>query len=723
MGRVSTNPIEQVFAESGFLSEQVNGYEMRDQQKQMSSAVMHAYEKNQILLVEAATGVGKSWAYLVPALLWAAEKKGPTIISTHTIALQEQLLHKDIPFLLETLGLTLQPTLVKGMGNYFCFRKYEEALLEESLFSEEEKKGMDKLKIFAEEAEEGSLSELSFPISSEIWEKVAAERSSCTHVECPHFKECFFFRARKAVADSHIIIVNHAFLMAEMALRLRPDFEEEKSLLPKCSKIVIDEAHHLEEIALESFSLKTDRLDLIRYLGRVYSDHNPLRSRIGLIKADLTLRRVSISPAIATSLEIEIPAQKRVLSTALDNLFNQIEEFCSKELPSESSPSLQEKRWRLTEQAFSHTVWTDKILELGQIVLTENKRLFTLLSSLKQGIKEALSEKSRDFFNPHLNALDMWQEIFAQKISHLSQFLFSTPEEKKVRWIESSFRKMRNLTLVDATLSVADHLQKHLFLPKETAILCSATLASNQNFSFLKQQIGLQEEKLSQTITEKIYDSPFDFEKNAKFLVPSDICLPHEYSFLEESTSIIQNILEASKGGCFVLFTSYDMLEKCYEKIVSSPRSPKLSYLKQGEESKKTLLEKFKQKKDSVLFATSSFWEGVDIAGDALRCVIITKLPFKVPSDPLFQAMSELYTKEGKDPFMDYSLPLACLQFKQGFGRLIRTGNDRGCVVCLDKRIMSKPYGKAFLKSLPTCPISYKKQKELLQEIEQFYYS
>ena len=721
MGQLSTNPIEQIFAEDGFLSEEVPGYEMRKEQQEMSSAVMRAYEKNQILLVEAATGVGKSWAYLIPALLWAGERKGPTIISTHTIALQEQLLHKDIPFLLKTLGLTLQPTLVKGMGNYFCFRKYEEALLEESLFSEEEKKEMGKLKIFAETAEEGSVSELSFPITPEIWEKVAAERSSCTHVECPHFKECFFFRARKAVADSHIIIVNHAFLMAEMALRLRPDFEEEKSLLPKCSKIVIDEAHHLEEIALESFSVKTDRLDLIRYLGRIYSDHNPLRSRIGLIKADLALRRVSIPPAIATTLEIEIPAQKRVLSTALDNLFTEIEEFCSKELPSENGASLQEQRWRLSDKAFSHPIWTEKLLASGESVLNENKRLLNLLGSLKQGIKEAISEKNKDYFTAHLTSLDLWQEIFTQKMSQLSQFLFSAPEEKKVRWVESSFRKMKNITLVDATLSISSHLQNHLFLPKETAVLCSATLASNKNFSFLKEQIGLHEESLSHKIEEKIYDSPFDFEKNARFLIPSDISLPHEYNFLEEMTSMIQNILNCSKGGCFILFTSYDMLEKCYAKIVNSSKSPNLSYFKQGEESKKTLLEKFRQKKDSVLFATSSFWEGVDIAGEALRCVIITKLPFKVPSDPLFQAMSELYTKEGKDPFMDYSLPQACLQFKQGFGRLIRTNSDRGCVICLDKRIMTKAYGKAFLKSLPSCPVSYKKQTELLLEAREFY--
>jgi ATP-dependent DNA helicase DinG len=718
---VSLDRIEQIFAPAGFLSEQVKNYELRKEQQEMSSAVMHAFENNQILLAEAATGVGKSWAYLAPALLWAADKKGSTIISTHTIALQEQLLHKDIPFLLDTLGLDLQATLVKGMGNYFCFRKYEEALQEESLFSEEEKKGMDKLKIFAQNAKEGSFSELSVPLSGDIWEKVAAERSSCTHVECPYFKECFFFKARKSVADAHIIIVNHAFLMADMALRLRPDFDEEKSLLPKCSKIVIDEAHHLEEIALESFSIRTDRLDLIRYLGRIYSDHAPLRSRIGLLKTDLILRRVSLSPMIANALDIDIPAQKRTLSTALDNLLNELERFCSEELVSENGASPQEKRWRLTENCFSHLLWKEKIEKLCETALEEHKRLIITLGFVVQELQRTLSEKNLELLASHFTALGIWQEVFSEKISQLSRFIFSPMEEKRVRWVESSFHKMKNLMLVDATLSVADSLHKHLFSQKDTAILCSATLTSNQNFSFLKQQIGLSQKDFETKTEEKIYHSPFDFEKNARFLIPSDISFPHEYSFLEETSQMIQKILEASQGGCFVLFTSYDMLQKCYDKVLSSPKAPPLFYLKQGEESKKTLIEKFRKNKDSVLFATSSFWEGVDIAGNALRCVIITKLPFKVPSDPLFQAMSELYTKEGKDPFMDYSLPQACLQFKQGFGRLIRTKSDKGCVICLDKRIMAKGYGKAFLRSLPNCPTSYKKGKDLLEEMRAFY--
>jgi ATP-dependent DNA helicase DinG len=279
----------------------------------------------------------------------------------------------------------------------------------------------------------------------------------------------------------------------------------------------------------------------------------------------------------------------------------------------------------------------------------------------------------------------------------------------------------KNITLVDARLDISKYLRDLLFLSKKTVTLCSATLTSSQNFSFLRKQIGLVGEDFDGRVEEKVYESPFDFEKNSLFLVPQDFPLPHEYSFLERSVALLKKIIQASKGGCFLLFTSYDMLQKCYDKIVLSSDAPPFQYLKQGEAPRHLLVEKFKKRSNSVLFATSSFWEGIDIAGDALRCVVITKLPFRVPTDPLFRSMSEMYEKEGKDPFREYSLPQASLKFKQGFGRLIRTKEDRGCVICLDGRVMKKSYGKVFLRGLPPCPIIYKDETSMVEEIKRFY--
>lgn len=718
----SSDCIEKIFSPTGLLSRSVQEYEMREEQKEMSLKVMEAYEGNLVLLVEAATGIGKSWAYLIPALLWAAAKKGPTVISTNTIALQEQLIKKDIPFLLDTLKLDLEVTLVKGMSNYFCFRKYEEALLEKSLFTPEEKSDMDKLQLFAETSRGGSFSEMNDPLSAGMWEKVSAERSACTHVECPHFKECFFFKARKALEDAQILIVNHHLLVAEMAMRLRPDFQEEKSILPKFSRIVLDEAHHLEEIALESFSVRIDRLDLVRYLGRIYSDNQPQKSRLGLLKSDLIGKKIQFSPAAATAIDVEIPAQKRIALAALEQFFLSIEEFCQQELISESSLETREKRWRFSDEKTATLRWQEGIKGLFIAVQEEWNKLFSLINLLKQEIERGLSSSSKDVFSLHFTAFDMITGVLIQRLSQLEHFVVAPCDERRVRWVEvSSPLAMKNIMLVDAKLNVSEYLKKYLFSAKETAVLCSATLTSNQNFSFLKQQIGILGNEFVERVSEKVYDSPFDFQKNTLFLVPQDISYPHEYGFIEEAVSMIKEILRISKGGCFVLFTSYDMLQKCYDKIVKASDKLALNYLKQGEASKLTLIERFRQKKNSVLFATSSFWEGIDIAGEALRCVVLTKLPFRVPSDPLFQAMSEMYTKEGKDPFSEYSLPHACLKFKQGFGRLIRTKEDRGCVVCLDKRIMTKNYGKTFLKSLPNSPVIYKKKSELIKRMEEFY--
>ncbi len=714
--------IESIFSSQGLLSKGLKGYEMRGEQKSLALQVMEAYDRGQVLLAEAATGVGKSWAYLIPALLWAASRREATIISTHTIALQEQLIKKDIPFLLDLLQIDLQATLVKGMGNYFCFRKYEEVAQESSFLSSQEQQDFIKLGKFAETSVEGSISNVSFPLASGLWDKVAAERGACTHMQCPHFKQCFFFKARKQVAESQLLIINHHLLVSELSMRMRPDFREEKSILPKSYRIILDEAHHLEEIALESFSVKVDRLDLVRYLGRIYSEFQPQKSRLGLFTQDLSKKKSSFSKLLILLLDIEIPAQKKIALTSVEEFFEKIEGFCEAYLVKEQSSEIRERRWRFSAKDMEIGVWKDEVKSSFNLVQRECHKLFALLKQLKDEALQGLSDADKENLSIHITAFDFVEGYLTQKISELEFFVTIQEEKSRVRWIEASpSLAIKNITLVDAKLNVSDYLREHLFQTKQTAVLCSATLTSNQNFSFLKQQIGLNEESLSRRTEEKTYDSPFDFAKNARFLIPKDFLHPHERGYSDQVAGAVKKIIRASKGGCFILFTSYEMLHFVYEKVVRASDRPQASYMKQGDASKQTLIDRFKQNEDSVLFATSSFWEGIDIAGETLRCVVITKLPFKVPSDPLFQAMSEMYEKEGKDPFSEYSLPHACLKFKQGFGRLIRTKSDRGCVVCLDRRVKTKPYGKAFLKSLPPCPVIYEDTDKMIEEMDLFY--
>jgi ATP-dependent DNA helicase DinG len=714
--------IESIFSPQGLLSKGLVGYEMRGEQQDLALEVMRAYNQDRVLLAEAATGVGKSWAYLVPALLWAASRREATIISTHTIALQEQLIKKDIPFLLDLLQLDLQATLVKGMGNYFCQKKFDEVVQEADTLTPEEHESLQKLEVFAETSVEGSVSDVSFSMPPGMWSKVAAERNSCTHVQCPYFKECFFFKARKKVAESQVLVINHHLLVSELAMRMRSDFKEEKSILPKSYRIILDEAHHLEEIALESFSVKIDRLDLVRYLGRIYSDFQPQKSRLGLFTADLSKKRSCFSRALTLLLDVEVPAQKRIALESVEELFVKIEKFCEDFLPKEKGSEIRERRWRFSSKEAAIESWKEGVQGSFELVQTEWNKLFGLLKQLKSEALQDLCDGDKESLSIHVTALEFTESYLAQKLAELEFFITKHDDKSRVRWIEtSSPLAMKNVTLVDAKLNVSEYLRDHLFQTKQTAILCSATLTSNQNFSFLKQQIGLNEESLSKRTEEKTYNSPFDFAKNALFLVPKDFVLPHEYGFSDQIVETVKKIVRASGGGCFILFTSYEMLRFCYDKVMRSFDKPNATYMRQGDSSKQSLIDQFKKAKNGVLFATSSFWEGIDIAGEALRCVVITKIPFRVPSDPLFQAMSEMYEKEGKDPFSEYSLPLACLKFKQGFGRLIRTKNDRGCVVCLDRRIMTKGYGKVFLKTLPPCPVVYEESDKMVEKMASFY--
>jgi ATP-dependent DNA helicase DinG len=534
--------IESIFSSEGLLSKALKGYETRSEQQDLAFQVMRAYKEGRFLLAEAATGVGKSWAYLIPALLWATSQREVTIISTHTIALQEQLLKKDIPFLLDLLGLDLQVTLVKGMGNYFCYRKHEELKSEVAHLSPDEQKDFHRLGQMAETSWEGTSSQLSFPLSPGMWEKVAAERGACTHIECPHFKKCFFFQARKKVAESQILIVNHYLLISELAMRMRSDFVEERSILPKSPRIIVDEAHHLEEIALESFSTRIDRLDMVRHLGRIYSEFQPQKSRIALFSQDLSQKKTKFSQEWLLLFQIDIPAQKKCALEKLEELFVLVEAFCEQYLMKEQASEIREKRWRFSSESAAHPSWKEEIEPLFFQVRQECDKLFILLKRFIEEGLVGLSELDRESLSIHTVAFDFVESYIQQKLDELHAFISIHEEKSRVRWIEATPPlAIKNITLVDAKLNVSQYLREHLFQSKQTAVLCSATLTSNQNFSLLKQQIGLSDEGLCQRTEEKQYGSPFDFANNALFLVPKDFLLPHERGFTDQVAQLVQD--------------------------------------------------------------------------------------------------------------------------------------------------------------------------------------
>jgi ATP-dependent DNA helicase DinG len=694
--------LEMVFSKEGPLARSLKNFEERPGQKEMAEKILDAYEEKGVALIEAGTGTGKSLAYLVPAVYWALKHQEKTVITTHTIALQEQLIHKDIPFLLKTMDIEIKACLVKGMSNYLCLRKLQELQNQPLLFSTEETKEVQAIERWSEKTKEGSKSDISFPVTPATWEKVAAESEACSHVKCPHYKECFFFKARKAAAESQVLIVNHHLLLADIEKRRRNPTQE--SILPPYKRLVIDEAHNLEDIALESFAQKFEKLAFLRQLAKLYSEAHPERSRLTLLRHELSILEI-IPPRLLQKLEIDLPAQKRLCQTTLEQAFAEVIQF----LPRDREPKV-----RITDAVCQSAFWKETfskgLLSVAEEAARFSQMLKGVLTDLEQFEKAPFYEK----LSFHILEIQAIMQRLDLTAAFLEQFTQDTPKDKRVRWMESNGA---NVTLVDAALDISELLKEHLFSQQHTSVLCSATITTARSFSFLKRRLGLS----SYAAREEIYESPFDYEQRALFVVPTDLPLPSSADFLTACTQAMSEAIEISRGSVFLLFTSYDMLQSCHRSLSTSLLPQRYPFLKQGDLPRHLLLEQFKKREGSVLFATDSFWEGVDVPGEALRCVVIAKLPFSVPSHPLYEAYSQSLEQEGLDPFADYSVPQAVIKFKQGFGRLMRTKEDRGCILCLDHRIVTKSYGKQFLKSLPAIKTCFMPKTEAFNEMRAFY--
>lgn len=702
-----------IFSKDGLLSRSLKNFEERPGQKEMAEKILDAYEEDGIALIEAGTGTGKSLAYLVPAAYWALKHQEKTVITTNTIALQEQLIHKDIPFLLKTMDIELKACLVKGMGNYLCLRKLQELQDQPLLFSTEETKEVQAIERWAEKTKEGSRSDISFPVAPATWEKVAAEAEACNHVRCPHYKECFFFKARKAAADSQILIVNHHLLLADIEKRRRNPGQE--SILPPYKRLVIDEAHNLEDIALESFAQKLDRIAFLRQLARIHSDAHPERSRMTLLRQELSVL-AAIPPRLLQKIEIDIPAQKRTCQSALEQAFIDLTHFFNTLLDDKPSFKERELRKRIIDSILQAPFWKETIVTGLLTLAEETQRLSQMLAGILRDFEEFEKAPFYEKLTFHILEIQATQQKLESLSAFLEQFVQNEGKEKRVRWFESSGT---SATLVDASLDISQFLNEHLFSQQQTSILCSATIATAKSFGFLKRRLGLS--SYEERTREEIFESPFDYEKRTLFVVPTDLPLPSSPDFLAECIEAMSETIKISKGSVFLLFTSYDMLQSCYRSLSGGGLSGRYPFLKQGDLPRHLLLEQFKKKEGSVLFATDSFWEGVDVPGEALRCVVIAKLPFSVPSHPLYEAYSQSLEEDGLDPFSDYSVPQAVIKFKQGFGRLMRKKDDRGCVLCLDHRIVKKNYGKQFLHSLPASKTCFAPKAEAFAQMREFY--
>lgn len=722
----------QLIGSGGIFEKNMRHFEPRIQQSKMVQNVVEAYNDNAIALIEAGTGTGKSIAYILPAILWALKNNERTVISTHTIALQEQLINKDIPLIAKILNAPIKASLIKGMGNYLCLRKLEDAKQEMLLFEPFEVEELITIDAWSRKTSEGSKMTLPMVPSATTWDRISAESDTCSNIQCKHYKECFFFKARQVAEESQILVANHHLLFADLVVRSETENYDTSAVLPYYCRVVIDEAHHIEDVATEFFGGKVSRLGILRVMGRIAAEkHTRNLGRLPIVREKLQTCFASEMNSevrnMISRLNIDLPGLRNDVQQRITELFDALADFVH-DVQSLSKGNKDEivhgeSKLRLLKEHSQHVTWQAKIVSQAQKAIGALQRYIQALFSLEKDLKGLDNPKFHEQTKSVRSDISAFSERLTEACSLMDKFLLTELPKGKVRWVElQQLHTMMNVSLIEADLDVSKSMVNLFFSKFDSIILCSATLTTNKAFDFVCRRLGIVKGLLpNKKITTNIYDSPFNYPKQALFAIPTDLPLPHEPNFTEAAIEQVWQAALVSRGAAFVLFTSYGMMQKFYEILL--PRFEAIGYtiFKQGEKNRQELISGFISCPRAILFGTDSFWEGIDISGEALRCVIIVKLPFKVPTEPIVQARTEIIEAAGGDPFFDFTLPSAIVKFKQGFGRLIRGKKDRGCVICLDTRLITKGYGKFFISTLPKCQHYFASSKDLQEQMRAFY--
>jgi len=640
---MSLHDADHFLGERGQFSNRMPGFEYRPQQVEMLSAVERSLTDGHHLIVEAGTGTGKSLAYLIPTILWAVKNNKKVVISTYTKTLQQQILNHDIPLLQDQLGVPFRYSICLGHENYLSLRRLKRAG-QTGLFTNPEEDGqMGAIFDWAGTTSAGVRNDLPFQVLPSVWEEVGRQKDQCLGKHCETYDSCFYFKARKKWFGAHLLIVNHHLFFANVA--------SSGAVLPAFDAVVFDEAQNIEDAATSFLGLDISNSNLIFFLDRLY---NPKTRRGVLTRLDHDL--------VPT-----VRKQVMVVRQAVDVFFTRLmEEFGNKD-----------RVLRLYKPLVVDNNIYVPLQELHELLQTLAGRLHTPEDQL-----DASSAATRCFeFNNTLSA-------FLNQ--HFPDYVY---------WLEIVQKKrFRKIILRGVPINIAGPLKEQVFDKIDRMVLTSATLTTQGKFDFIKERIGCEPEE------EMVLDSPFDYESQALLYVPMDMPEPTGKidDYVEKIAERCRELVEAAGGKTFILFTSYAVLNRVYEKLEFMEREYPL--LKQGDLPTAQMIERFKEI-PSVIFGTNSFWQGVDIPGEALTSVIITKLPFDVPKEPLTEARLEDLKKRSIDPFRHYQIPRAIIQLKQGFGRLIRKQSDMGVVSILDSRVVNRGYGKRFLASLPKCRV------------------
>ena len=671
-------------------------FEERPSQIELVKEISKAFNDDAIGVFEAGTGVGKSFAYLVPSMLWALENKERVVISTGTINLQQQLSEKDIPQAEKIIGKKVKSILVKGRQNYVCLRRLSEMGSERDLFNDETEI-FDKIASWAKESKTGSKSDLSFMPPENLWQRVNSEADACMGMRCKFREKCFVMKVRKEAADANILVVNHHMLFADIESRMNGAGYDDTAVLPPYKRIIFDEAHGIEDAATSFFSNALNRFRILKQLNLLY------RQRKSSVTGYLfTLSALSRIEDKSDTVKIEIEKTKE----AIYNL----EEDAASVLDREFSLRL----FQGTAHRFTGIIEKIRVLQHHLATVT----------GLMREIIEGISDDDLD--NSVIYEAKAVLRRLDASVMLCQNFVVWEEHPESVFWIQAKrlppvmAKNTENpfyYEFIETPLDIAPMMNRGVFEPMKSVVCTSATISISRSFDFWKKRVGISFVE-KERVKQGEFKSPFPYKENMFFAVPSDAPFPDNENFQAYIEDSIVRLIEAAGGKTLVLFTAYDSLRHACDTARTRLRSSGITVLKQGDDDRFRLLSQFKDDVSSVLFATDSFWEGVDVPGESLSLVIIVKLPFGVPSDPVFAARSEEISKKGGFPFMELSVPDAVIKFRQGFGRLIRRGDDRGAVVALDRRIIEKSYGRMFTSSVPECEIVYKPLNVILERIE-----
>lgn len=683
-------------------------FEEREAQQQMILEVESSFAADRHLMVEAGTGTGKSLGYLIPSLFYGIKEDKKVIVSTHTINLQEQLRGRDIPLLHDIFPVPFRAAVLKGRSHYLCLRKFEQKLYNRDFASEKDDRiSAAQMVVWLSETEHGDDEELYFANrGAEFWQTVASDTDSCLNRMCPWFKKCFYHRARHEANIADVVITNHSLLFT--------DIQAENRLLPAYKQLVIDEAHHFEEVASKHLGMDLHYGSMLNTLLWLYKD-----ARSGQLPSlQFRLERGSEEKAAEWNAAIESVYPRLVRIKEEWDKLTELLFLLMNDRGDAAGSETGQYVLRLKPESLPKA-WSSLLVIEENIYLEATeaaKKLDRLVAELKEETEEFTTSSVLTDLSGSVKQLVRHRDVL--------RFFVRMPEAEYVYWMEASpYYKSKSVQLFAVPLDVSQLLKQHFFDTKDSVVLTSATLTVNKSFQYSASQLGLQPLDDERKVKTVQLPSPFQYRQQALVLIPRDFPSVRgaagDAAFLEALAASLADVAVQTKGRMLVLFTSHRMLKQVHPELKDRLKTHAIHVLGQGVDSgnRSKLIRMFRSHSASVLLGTSSFWEGVDIPGEALSCLAIVRLPFQPPNHPLVEAKNEQVKKNNQNPFTTLSVPQAVIRFKQGFGRLVRTAKDRGVVVIYDTRVLETSYGRNFLYSLPGPKIEHMNTQHLVSRI------